>query len=225
MLVVFDLVIFDCDGVLVDSETIALELDVEMLAEFGIPLTRGEIIDRFLGRSNTDVEAMIVELAERELPDDWVRHWNDRYDELLDTRLTPIPGIVDTLARLTVPICVASSGRPESIERKLALCRLAGAFGDRVFSAVQVTHGKPAPDLFLLAAKRCGADPERCAVVEDSPAGVQAGRAAGMTVFAYAGGMVARERLQADGAVVFDDMRRLPELLAATDQPVRTPLR
>ncbi len=225
MLVVFDLVIFDCDGVLVDSETIALELDVEMLAEFGIPLARGEIIDRFLGRSNTDVEAMIVELAERELPDDWVRHWNDRYDELLDMRLTPIPGIVDALARLTVPICVASSGRPESIERKLALCRLAGAFGDRVFSAVQVTHGKPAPDLFLLAAKRCGAAPERCAVVEDSPAGVQAGRAAGMTVFAYAGGMVARERLQAGGAVVFDDMRRLPELLAATDQPVRTPLR
>jgi beta-phosphoglucomutase-like phosphatase (HAD superfamily) len=129
-------------------------------------------------------------------------------------RSRPIPGVAEALRQITLPVCVASSSGPESIASKLSLCGLAERFGDRIFSAAQVRHGKPAPDLFLLAAERLDADPARCAVIEDSPVGVQAGRAAGMRTFAYAGGQtVVRDRLQGEATIVFDDMRLLPGLL------------
>jgi HAD superfamily hydrolase (TIGR01509 family) len=208
------LVIFDCDGVLVDSETLASELQVERFAEIGMPMTAAEIAERFLGRSIAYVNAAIVEHLGGPLPADRERYWEDRYRELLTERLRPIPGVAEALAQITLPVCVASSSGPESIAFKLSLCGLAERFGDRIFSATQVRHGKPAPDLFLLAADRLNADPARCGVVEDSPVGVQAARAAGMRTFAYAGdGIVARARLAGEATIVFDDMRRLPELL------------
>ena len=148
--------------------------------------------------------------AERE------RYWEGRYRALLTERLRPIPGVAEALEQITLPVCVASSSGPESIAFKLSLCGLAERFGDRIFSATQVRHGKPAPDLFLLAADRLNADPARCAVIEDSPVGVQAGRAAGMRTFAYAGGgMVARDRLDGEATIVFDDMRLLPGVAGA----------
>jgi HAD superfamily hydrolase (TIGR01509 family) len=208
------LVIFDCDGVLVDSETLACELEAERFTEIGMPMTAAEITERFLGRSTAFVNAVIAEHLGGPLPADQERYWENRYQELLAEQLRPIPGVAEALARITLPVCVASSSGPESIATKLSLCGLADWFGDRVFSATQVTHGKPAPDLFLLAADRLHADPARCAVIEDSPVGVQAGRAAGMRTFAYVGGgMVARDRLDGEATIVFDDMRRLPELL------------
>jgi HAD superfamily hydrolase (TIGR01509 family) len=211
-----ELVIFDCDGVLVDSETLAVELQVERLAEIGIPMTAAEITERFLGRSIGYVNAAIVEQLGGPLPADRQRHWETRYRQLMTERLRPIPGVTEALEQITLPVCVASSSSPESIAFKLSLCGLADYFDDRVFSATQVRHGKPAPDLFLLAADRLDADPARCAVIEDSPVGVQAGRAAGMRTFAYAGSeAVARDRLAGEATVVFDDMRRLPELLEA----------
>jgi HAD superfamily hydrolase (TIGR01509 family) len=208
------LVIFDCDGVLVDSETLASELEVERFAELGMPMTAAEISERFLGRSIDYVNAAVAEHLGGPLPADRERYWEGRYRQLLAQRLRPIPGVANALERITLPVCVASSSGPESIAFKLSLCGLAGRFGDRIFSAAQVRHGKPAPDLFLLAADRLNADPARCAVIEDSPVGVQAGRAAGMRTFAYAGaGTVARDRLDGEATIVFDDMRRLPELL------------
>jgi HAD superfamily hydrolase (TIGR01509 family) len=211
------LVIFDCDGVLVDSEGLASELEVELFAEIGMPMTSAEIAERFLGRSVAFVNEAIAEHLGGSLPADWERYWEGRYRDVLSERLRPIPGVVQALEQITLSVCVASSSGLESIAFKLSLCGLADRFGDRIFSATQVRHGKPAPDLFLLAADRLSADPARCAVIEDSPVGVQAGRAAGMRTFAYAGGeMVARERLEGEATIVFDDMRRLPELLEQT---------
>jgi HAD superfamily hydrolase (TIGR01509 family) len=208
------LVIFDCDGVLVDSETLASELEVERFAEIGLPMTSAEIAERFLGRSIAYVNAAIAEHLGGPLPADRERYWEGRYRQLIAERLRPIPGVAEALAQITLPVCVASSSGPESIMLKLSLCGLADRFGDRIFSAAQVQHGKPAPDLFLLAADRLDADPARCAVIEDSPVGVQAARAAGMRTFAYAGGgMVAHDRLDGEATIVFDDMRLLPELL------------
>jgi HAD superfamily hydrolase (TIGR01509 family) len=208
------LVIFDCDGVLVDSETLAAELQVERFAEIGMPMTAGEIAERFLGRSTGFVNAAIAEHLGGPLTADRERYWEGRYRDLMNERLRPIPGVVEALAQISLPVCVASSSGAQSIALKLSLCGLAERFGDRIFSATQVQHGKPAPDLFLLAAERLGADPSRCAVIEDSPVGVQAGRAAGMRTFAYAGGgTVADDRLQGEATIVFDDMRRLPRLL------------
>ena len=208
------LVIFDCDGVLVDSETLASELQVERFAEIGMPMTAAEITERFLGRSIGYVNAAIVEQLGGPLPLDREQYWEGRYRQLMTERLQPIPGVAEALEQITLPVCVASSSGPESIAFKLSLCGLAERFGDRIFSATQVRHGKPAPDLFLLAADRLDADPGRCAVIEDSPVGVQAARAAGMRTFAYAGGgTVARDQLDGKATVVFDDMRRLPELL------------
>ncbi len=211
------LVIFDCDGVLVDSETLASELQVERFAEIGMPMTAAEITERFLGRSIGYVNAAIVEQLGGPLPVDREQYWEGRYRQLMTERLRPIPGVAEALEQITLPVCVASSSGPESIAFKLSLCGLAERFGDRIFSATQVRHGKPAPDLFLLAADRLDADPARCAVIEDSPVGVQAARAAGMRTFAYAGGgTVARDQLDGKATVVFDDMRRLPELLERT---------
>ena len=210
-----ELVIFDCDGVLVDSESIASELEVEMFAEIGMPMAAEEIRERFLGRSAAYANAAIVEHLGA-LPDGWEARWERRYYEALEAELRPIEGVADALDRIAEPTCVASSSRMKSIVLKLGLCGLAERFGDRVFSAEQVSQGKPAPDLFLLAAARLGADPSRCAVIEDSPVGVLAGRAAGMRTFAYAGAVtVPRERLDGPGTIVFDDMRLLPGLLDA----------
>jgi len=207
-------VIFDCDGVLVDSETLACELQVERLAELGVTMTAAEVTERFLGRSIAYVNAAVAEQLGAPPPTDRLRYWEGRYRELMTERLRPIPGVAEALEQITLPVCVASSSGPESIAFKLSLCGLAERFGDRIFSATQVRHGKPAPDLFLLAADRLRADPVRCAVIEDSPVGVQAGRAAGMRTFAYAGGgIVARDQLEGEATVVFDDMRLLPELL------------
>jgi HAD superfamily hydrolase (TIGR01509 family) len=218
------LVIFDCDGVLVDSEGLASELQVERLAEIGMPMTPAEISERFLGRSIAYVNAAIAEQLGAPPSADHQRYWEGRYRELVTERLRPIPGVAQALAQITLPVCVASSSGPESIAFKLSLCGLAEQFGDRIFSATQVQHGKPAPDLFLLAANRCGADPSRCAVIEDSPVGVQAGRAAGMRTFAYAGGgadggAVAADQLDGEATIVFDDMRLLPELLEREMNP------
>jgi HAD superfamily hydrolase (TIGR01509 family) len=216
-----ELVIFDCDGVLVDSESIAAELEVEMFAEIGMPMSASEIRERFLGRSQAHVNAAIVEHLGA-LPDDWNARWERRYYEALEANLRPIDGIVEALDAISRPMCVASSSRAKSIALKLALCGLADRFGEHVFSAEQVAEGKPAPDLFLFAAARMGASPDRCAVVEDSPAGVQAARAAGMACFAYTGDeMVAPDRLAGPRTTVFGDMRQLPGLLAAPGWDLR----
>ena len=136
-----------------------------------------------------------------------------RYREVFERELVPVDGILEALDAITIPTCVASSGTHERMQLTLGLTGLSERFAGRIFSASEVANGKPAPDLFLHAAARMGAEPGRCAVIEDSAAGVEAGTAARMQVFAYAGGVTGASKLRRDGVVVFDDMRALPALI------------
>jgi HAD superfamily hydrolase (TIGR01509 family) len=198
--------------VLVDSERIATRIDVEVLTELGWPITHDEVIERFVGRTDAAMREEVEEYVGRSLVAEW-DGFAPRYAEAFATELQPVDGVVEALDRVDSATCVASSGRRDSIETKLRLTGLWDRFEGRIFSADDVEHGKPAPDLFLLAASRLGAEPAGCAVIEDSPFGVQAARAAGMRAFGYSGGLMSAERLSA-ADVVFDEMRELPGLLS-----------
>jgi HAD superfamily hydrolase (TIGR01509 family) len=208
-----DLVIFDCDGVLVDSEPLAIRIDAVMLAQYGLQLSEEQIIDRFVGRSPGVMREAIEEHLGRPLPDDWNARFRPQFDEVYENELRPIDGIEQALGQITADTCVASSSEPDRLDYKLKLTGLYERFAGRIFSASAVRNGKPAPDLFLYAAERMGVAPAACAVVEDSQYGVQAGRAAGMEVFGYAGSVTPARMLQGPATTVFDDMRDLPRLL------------
>ena len=210
----FELVIFDCDGVLVDSERIAVRVEAEFLAELGWPLSQAEIVERFMGRTTEYMdEAIEAQLGSR-LPGDWRDQFQRRYREAFAAELVPVDGVLDALDQIAVPTCVASSGSHDKLRFTLGHTGLYERFEGRIFSGYEVANGKPAPDLFLHAAARMGAGPARCAVVEDSLYGVLAARAAGMRVFGYAGGLTPADRLEGEATVVFEDMRELPRLLA-----------
>ncbi|RLV51225.1 HAD family hydrolase [Nocardioides mangrovicus] len=208
----FDLVIWDCDGVLVDSEILTVEVEQRLLAEIGWPMTREEVIASFMGRT---LASEVAEIAERLGADAAHRFETElvpTLEEVFERELRPVEGVPEVLAALEeagVACCVASSGTPTGIRRKLALTGLTERFGDRISSGVEVEHGKPAPDLFLLAATRMGVDPQRCVVLEDSVHGVTGGVAAGMTVLGYAGGLAPAAELRAAGATTFEAMRDL----------------
>ena len=209
------LVIFDCDGVLVDTERIAVKIDVVVLGRLGWPLTEAEVIDRFMGRTDEEMTREIEAHLGRRLPRDWEEPFRHLYRDAFAAELAPVPGIVDALDAIALPTCVASSGTHEKIRFTLGLTGLYERFAGRIFSASEVARGKPAPDLFLLAASRMAVSPAACAVVEDSRYGVEAARAAGMRAFGYAGGLALRRSLEGPHTVVFDDMRELPRLLAS----------
>jgi HAD superfamily hydrolase (TIGR01509 family) len=209
------LVIFDCDGVLVDSERLAVRTEAEILATLGWPLSEADIVDRFVGRSAQHMHAEIERQLGRRV--DWVAEFEARYREVFSRELVPVQGIVEAIDRIDLPTCVASSGSHDRMRFTLGLTGLLDRFDGRLFSADDVAHGKPAPDVFLHAAAAMGVTPARCAVVEGSVSGVTAGLAAGMRVLAFAGGVTAASSLALDGAVVFSDMAVLPELIVAGD--------
>jgi HAD superfamily hydrolase (TIGR01509 family) len=208
-----ELVIFDCDGVLVDSEPIAIRIDAIMLAEFGMPMSEQEIIDRFVGRSPSVTRAAIEEHVGRPLPENWDARFRQMFNDVYARELRPIEGIESALDQITARTCVASSSEPDRLDYKLKLTGLYDRFAGRIFSAVEVPNGKPAPDLFLHAARQMGVSPAACVVVEDSQYGVQAARAAGMQSFGYTGSVTPARMLEGPGTTVFDDMRELPRLL------------
>ena len=207
-----DLVIFDCDGVLVDSERLTVELEARMLTELGWPMTPAQVVSRFMGRSlRSELDEIIVRLG-LDAADAFERRLVPELEQVFATELAAIegvPALLGALAERAALTCVASSGSPEGIRSKLNLTGLREHFGERISSAVEVEHGKPAPDLFLLAARRMGVAPDRCAVIEDSVPGVVAGVAAGMTTYGYAGGLTDRSDLAAAGAVTFERMADL----------------
>jgi HAD superfamily hydrolase (TIGR01509 family) len=207
------LVIFDCDGVLVDSERISVRIDVVVLAELGWVMTEADVVERFMGRTDEYMAAEIEAHLGRPLPANWEEPFKRLYREAFEAGLKPVSGILEVLDEIATPTCVASSGTHERIRYTLGLTGLYTRFVGRIFSASEVARGKPAPDLFLHAANRMGADPSECAVVEDSRYGIEAARAAGMRAFGYAGGLTPRHRLEGIGTVVFQDMRELPRLL------------
>ena len=205
--------IFDCDGVLVDSERIAVRVDAVVLADLGWPLSDAEIIERFVGRSEEHFVREIEAHLGRPLPKSWEDRYQHLYTAAFERELKPVDGVVEALDRIATATCVASSGSHDKIRRSLRLTHLYERFEGRIFSASEVANGKPAPDLFLHAAARLGVPPARCAVVEDSRYGVMAARAAGMMAFGYAGGVTPAHRLEGPGTVIFHDMRALPGLL------------
>lgn len=214
MITPIELVIFDCDGVLVDSEPIAVRVYVALGAELGWPLTETEVIENFIGRS---VASNFEHITARVGPSR-AALWKERFGQLhcaaVDAELTAVDGILDVLDTLTLPSCVASGGRHDTMRHTLGHTGIYPYFEGRIFSATEVAHGKPAPDLFLHAAEQMGVDPSACIVVEDSKFGVQAARAAGMRALGYAGGLTPASWLEGPHTTVFDDMRDLPTLLA-----------
>ena len=213
------LVIFDCDGVLVDSEPLANASLSRALRAQGLDWPVEETMRRLMGRSlKSCVEIVEAELG-RKLPDDFLETMQARtYQSFRDAPLQAVPGVRDAVTAVQgagLATCVASSGAPEKMRFTLGLTGLWELFEGRIFSASEVPRGKPFPDLFLHAAIRMDVQPFACTVVEDSVPGVQAARAAGMRVLAYAGAPYAdRAALRAAGGEVFDDMALLPGLVA-----------
>jgi len=207
----FELVIFDCDGVVIDSERLAVRTESQILAELGWPLSEAEVIDRFVGRSSLYMQTVIEEQIGR--PVDWRTQFERRVREACERELVPVEGVIAALDEIAVATCVASSSSHQMLNFKLGLTGMAERFAGRIFSADDVAHGKPDPAVFLFAAASMGVPPERCAVIEDSVSGVEAGLAAGMTVFAFSGGVTSAQQLGRDDVTVFESMRQLPELL------------
>lgn len=184
-----ELVIFDCDGVLLDSEIIFARVLAERLEEAGFgPASLAEALALGFGRNRDTLLAAIEARFGRLPPPDFIETMRARSSALLARELRPMAGIAELLAALAVPRCVASNGHHERVRERLALAGLLRFFEPHVFGASQVKEGKPAPDLFLFAASRLGARPEHCLVIEDSPIGVTAARAAGMTAIGFCGG-------------------------------------
>lgn len=204
MLAGCDLVIFDCDGVLVDSETLAVRAFSKVLQEAGVPVTP-DMVERHLGMKQADILIAMSEETGRDVPFDVVERLWPATRLAFEQSLQPMAGIAAFLATMPpVKRCVASSSHPERIAVSLALTGLAEAFGASVFSSHQVARGKPAPDLFLFAAARMGCEPARCLVIEDSVFGVEGARAGGMRAVGFVGGSHIgaghAERLAAAGA-------------------------
>jgi HAD superfamily hydrolase (TIGR01509 family) len=215
-----ELVIFDCDGVLVDSERLAVRIDVQVLARLGWQLTEAEVVSRFVGVSDAHFRREVEAYLGHALPEDWEAELQPLYRETFQAELRPVDGIIEALDRIPYRSCVASSGTHKKIRFTLGLTGLYDRFAGRIFSATEVETGKPAPDLFLYAAERMGVQPAGCVVVEDSVHGAEAARAAGMRVLAYGGGVTPPERLAGPGTTVFQDMRELPALLATLNDCV-----
>lgn len=218
------LVIFDCDGVLVDSEPLSLRVLTESIAEAGLAMSPGQVQARFLGKSLASTCAILTEEFGVDLTQAHLARMRARLADLFRRELRPIPGIAAALDALRAPRCVASSSQPERIRMSLEVTGLFGRLSPHIFSATMVTHGKPAPDLFLHAAASMGSAPGECVVIEDSPAGIAAARNAGMRVLAFTGGSHAtgadhlRTLAEAGPDLVFDDMRLLSSCLARLDR-------
>jgi HAD superfamily hydrolase (TIGR01509 family) len=214
------LLIFDCDGVLVDSEPLSCRIDAETLTECGVPYTAEEVARDFTGVSIKDQIARIEMERGIRLPDDFTERLNRTLFQRFETDLKPIDGVRDAILSLPFPRCVASSSIPERIALSLRVTGLLDLF-DNIFSSTQVARGKPAPDLFLHAASRMNTLPEECLVIEDSIAGVQAARAAGMRVIGFVGGSHcgpghAEKLRQAGAPVIIERMSDLPAAVSTS---------
>jgi len=211
------LLIFDCDGVLVDSEPLSCLIDSEVLTECGVPYTAEDVARDFTGVSIKDQIARIEAERGIRLPDDFTQRLNRTLFKRFETDLKPIEGVRNAILSLPFPRCVASSSIPERIALSLRVTGLADLF-ENIFSSTQVARGKPAPDLFLHAAQQMNTPPEDCLVIEDSIAGVQAARAAGMRVIGFTGGSHCGpehgEKLRRAGATaIMNRMLDLPKMV------------
>ncbi|MGL5008398.1 MAG: HAD family hydrolase [Paracoccaceae bacterium] len=214
----FDLVIFDCDGVLIDSEVISARMLITALASYGISIDMAFVTRQFLGRSYPTVLREVRDIFGVSLPDRFEADYRARLLAAFRADLRVMPGVAAAIARLPVPYCLATSSSPERLATSLGLVGLTDVFAGRAFTASEVARGKPAPDLFLHAAARMGAQPARCLVIEDSLTGIRAGLAAGMAVWRFTGGshMQGLDLAVPDDAIPhrsFDDFDQFAALL------------
>lgn len=223
-----DLVIFDCDGVLIDSEVISMRSTVEMLEALGYEISEADAVRRFVGRSYASMRSAIERDWGQSLPSSFETDVERRTLAAMATSLRPITGVGEALARLKLPRCVASSSSIKWIRRGLERTGLLHHLAPHLFSASMVENGKPAPDIFLHAAREMGTAPARAVVIEDSLPGVQAGVAAGTTVIGFTGGSHILEKeahgdalLAAGARCIVDEMRTLPEAVAGAGSPAR----
>ena len=209
----FDLAIFDCDGVLVDSEPLANQVFVEMVREHGFDLDEPAYLRKFSGITLPDrIQTTAVELNWTP-PQNFHHIFNERLAILTRKKLQPVQGIYDLLKSLPVPVCVASNGSREEIALRLELSNLTTVFENAVFSGMEVAKPKPAPDVYLAAARSFDIPPSRCLVVEDSIPGVTAAVRAGMQVYGHAA-FTPAEQLKEAGAIPFKNMSELKEMIA-----------
>jgi HAD superfamily hydrolase (TIGR01509 family) len=213
----YDLVIFDCDGVLVDSEPLANQLYVHMLGEFGHQVDAKQYLHEFSGAYISDRLKVTSQRLNWAPPANFLPVFHKRLSTLVNNELRAVVGIHSLIESLSVPICVASNGSREEIALRLKIAQLTDHFGESIFSGLEVPHPKPAPDVFLAAAKAFGVSPARCIVIEDSVPGVTAAVRAGMQVYGHAA-CTPRESLQKAGAIPFDGMMQLQTILSNTNK-------
>jgi HAD superfamily hydrolase (TIGR01509 family) len=214
----FDLIIFDCDGVLIDSEILSNRAEVELLKSFGIEFELGDYMAQFVGKSTKDVLKTIEASHNVCLPAEFRRLAEKQIFTAFKTELQPIPGIFELIESHNIRKCIASSSSLSRLDITLKITGLLDKFSPHIFSAEQVDRGKPAPDLFLFAAEQMQATPDRCVVIEDSPYGVRAGVQAGMTVIGFTGGSHIQPghaaRLRDEGAIdICADMSQVSDWL------------
>ncbi|CAN5263578.1 HAD family hydrolase [soil metagenome] len=207
------LVIFDCDGVLVDSEHISHTILHAMLSQHGVTISYEETIDRFIGTSTSGFLDGVAGLCGGIVPGRFLERFRAESFTALTDGVTAISGVEELLASMRIPYCVASNGRHAKMQATLEKTGLLKYFDGRIFSSEDVDKPKPAPDLFLHAARALGIDPLECLVVEDTTTGVQAARAAGMRVFGYSAMTSPKRLLDAGADQVFGSMRELPGLV------------
>jgi HAD superfamily hydrolase (TIGR01509 family) len=207
------LVIFDCDGVLVDSERITNRVFCAMLNDLGLNLTLEDMFEHFVGLSMPQCIERVTRMLGSAPPADFLQTLTQRSEAALQAEVITVPDVTKALDEIRIPSCVASSGDHKKIRLTLAATGLLERFGERIFSVTDVKRAKPAPDIFLFAAHRMGVDPSECVVVEDTPIGVRAGVAAGMRVLGFSANTPEHRLVKAGAHVIFAEMRVLPELL------------
>ncbi|MGH1334810.1 MAG: HAD family hydrolase [Aureispira sp.] len=212
----FKAIIFDCDGVLVDSEAMSMGILLQLGQQIGFEMDQQEALEQFSGVALQQILAYMEKHGQQKFPADIIEEYRRLTYEAFRQNIQAVPGIRALLQKMTLPRCVASNAPQEKIRLNLGLLELLPYFGEHIYSAYDVERWKPAPHLFLHAAEKLGFIPQECAVVEDSLAGVQAAKAGGFTVFGYAHGHRANELAQA-GAIVFDHMDKLPQLWETYD--------
>jgi HAD superfamily hydrolase (TIGR01509 family) len=210
----FELLILDCDGVVVDSEPIATRILAGMLNSLGVSIEAEEVAQRFTGRTFARTLELAAELVGAPLPEDFVPKYRERTFAAMEAELKPVEGIEAALDRIAIRCCIASNGPHAKMRMTLGITSLLPRFEGRLFSSEDVARGKPFPDLFLLAARHFAVMPSACLVIEDSASGVAAAVAAGMSVYGFAGSGNDGSLLAAGADRIFNRMSELPSLVA-----------
>jgi len=209
----YKLVIFDCDGVLVDSERLTNQIFIDMLSDMGVNITLQEVMDNYVGIPLLDGLRILAKKHKFIPPEDFIDRFNSKCLIVFENELQAIPGIMYVIAQIQTPFCVASNSQPEKVRTMLKITRLFDSFEGKIFTASQVKKPKPAPDVYIYASEAFNINPPDCLVIEDTPTGVSAAKAAGMTVYGYSAHSSAKRLLDAGAHTVFDDMKDLPLMI------------